>query len=474
MQSPVRHLIQANLALLSVLVLAMTGSNYQKQASLMSNSMRFSHSIYSASIGSTESMEHMTKYETYPNSMTWRIARRLRNRIRERYLTAPMLNRSAKAVAHRQWLLKRSAELTLIYPDSDQQQSWNVSVASHPEWIRARITPSSVSFELSEARIRETIERDGVPGVTTAYNVDLTEILGSESSDIVRVVTSDTATPGFSPDLDIAPSRIVLALLDESEQISLPLQHVSGRIHNKTDQDLGELVLLSSGKSNYYGSKYGRRFNVRKALYEHVHNVLVMPGEEFSFNDTLEGPVTRSNGWAEAKVIFGGSELRKAPGGGICQASTTVYRASVEAGLPVRARRAHSLFVNYYEKHGIGIDATIFPGSQDLAFTNDTGHPILIQAYSNSSSEAFVNIYGTPDGRSVTLAGPYMKTNAPDDLLTLRKSLHRNEIAWIQTVVDPNGNESKHVIASRYREIPNYIRERYGKRLLTALVNETE
>ncbi|MDP7477109.1 MAG: VanW family protein, partial [Candidatus Peribacteraceae bacterium] len=157
-----------------------------------------------------------------------------------------------------------------------------------------------------------------------------------------------------------------------------------------------------------------------------------------------------------AKVIFNGGDLEFAPGGGICQASTTVYRAIVNAGFPVMERRAHSLYVSYYKKHGVGIDATIYPGSQDLVFLNDSDSPLIIQAY-NDGTDATVNIYGSPDGRSVELNGPYFASTAPDGYLYKGRRIMETEIVWSQQVTYPDGSKKDYQIGSRYKTLPKSV-----------------
>jgi vancomycin resistance protein YoaR len=147
-----------------------------------------------------------------------------------------------------------------------------------------------------------------------------------------------------------------------------------------------------------------------------------------------------------------------APGGGICQASTTTYRAILNAGLPVIQRRSHSLYVTYYKEYGVGIDATIFPGSQDLTFINDTGNYLLIQAYTDGN-EAYVNIYGTPDGRKVAMDGPFFSTNAPSDLIINNRSIRGNEIAWKHYVLYSNGELKTDTIVSAYKSLPSYVKQ---------------
>ena len=254
------------------------------------------------------------------------------------------------------------------------------------------------------------------------------------------------------------------ALPRAEPELAFVLARTPGRIVNETGQDLGTLTLIAEGRSNFAGSVPGRIANVRKGLKERTHNVLVPPGSTFSFNKTL-GSVTAKAGWYEALGIFNGDELRLVTGGGICQVATTVYRAILLAGLPVVSRKPHSLFVSYYEKYAVGIDATVYPGQQDLTFTNDTPHYLLVQSYSDGF-EATVNIYGTPDGRTVEMEGPYFTKTAPEDLTVNKRKLAKNEIAWRQHVTHADGVTQVNTIVSRYKFIPATVVKKYTEQVI--------
>ncbi|MBI1934628.1 VanW family protein [Candidatus Peregrinibacteria bacterium] len=243
-----------------------------------------------------------------------------------------------------------------------------------------------------------------------------------------------------------------------SSAVSVPLEYEEGRMYLPQEEEQKHLVLLASGRSNYAGSHWGREKNIEKAVRAHLNNIFIPPGATFSFNAPLGGPVTQSRGWYEALGIFGnGDELRPTPGGGLCQTSTTVYRAILAGGFPVMERRSHSLYVGYYKKYGVGLDATIFPGSQDLVFANDTSSYLLMQA-TTEGKDVIVNIYGVPDGRQVALDGPYFQTTAPDDLLVNGRKLREKEIAWIQRIIRPSGEEQTNIIVSSYKKgIPHQI-----------------
>ena len=183
--------------------------------------------------------------------------------------------------------------------------------------------------------------------------------------------------------------------------------------------DLGIRELIGRGTSRYAHSIPSRIHNVALAS-KSFNGVLLKPGEEFSFNETL-GEVSDATGYQQAYIIKDGrTEL--GDGGGVCQVSTTLFRAILDAGLPVTARRAHSYRVTYYEQGSPpGIDATVYEPSPDLKFKNDTPGHILIQSTADTKALTLVfEIYGTSDGRVSTISTPIVSnvTPPPEDLYT--------------------------------------------------------
>ena len=130
-----------------------------------------------------------------------------------------------------------------------------------------------------------------------------------------------------------------------------------------------------------------------------ISGTLVAPGETFSFNNVV-GEVTEATGYSQAYVIKSGRTVLD-DGGGVCQTSTTLFRAVMEAGLPVVERRAHSYRVGYYEQNAkVGLDATVFSPTTDFKFVNDTPAHILVQSIVDSANRRLtIEIYGTSDGR---------------------------------------------------------------------------
>ncbi|MDD5750907.1 MAG: VanW family protein [Candidatus Peribacteraceae bacterium] len=395
-----------------------------------------------------------------PDSPLLRVARRLHARLARQNVTPPPLSALVSALEEQRTLLHARTTVHLSPPDGGSAETWEADLQRYPHWMQAVMTERDAHFLLNPAAISRTLREENLPGTLPPVHVALQEIV--EDGDLLRARTEDVAKGGIVLDVPTAVVAVYDALLRGTEAITLPLHAVNGEVTNVTGTDLGALALLGTGRSDFAGSPVGRIRNIHKALRTHVNNILVPPGATFSFNDTLGGPVTLSRGWYESKVIFEGVNLRMAPGGGICQASTTVFRAMLHAGLQEEERANHSIYVSYYEKHGVGIDATVFPGDQDLTFVNDTGNYLLLQAY-DEGTEAVVHIYGTPDGRSVALRGPYFASSDFSDYPAEIRPPRSNEIAWIQQRTFADGMTEERPIFSRYiTGVPKVLAAKYN------------
>ncbi|MBI3619365.1 VanW family protein [Candidatus Peregrinibacteria bacterium] len=326
---------------------------------------------------------------------------------------------------------------------------WDATPAHYARWITFLVTPWSARYELDEQAIQTTLATE----VSSQFAKQKDALVLSLKTRFGHVYANvqGIAKDGYAFPIPSIAHAIRMGLEGEKQSLNWTLPRAPGHVFNATGFDLGALSLLATGHSNFAGSGEGRKANVRKGLQENLQNVLIAPGEDFSFNSVL-GSVTLSEGWQLALAIFNGRSLRLVPGGGLCQVATTTYRAAILAGLPVLERSNHSLYVHYYEQHGIGMDATIFPGRQDLVFRNDTGHSLLLQAYADGE-EAFVNVYGTPDGRSVQLRGPYIASMSS----SIKRKLHANDIGWVRTVQYDSGKEVNEAIVSRYNALPRTI-----------------
>ncbi len=188
--------------------------------------------------------------------------------------------------------------------------------------------------------------------------------------------------------------------LTEKDKVELNVAVVRTPPKIKTEEvnNLGIKELLGKGESTYFHSIPNRVHNVSLAA-SRVAGTLVAPGDEFSFNQVV-GEISAKTGYKTAYVISGGRTIL-GDGGGVCQVSTTLFRAALKAGLPVTERKAHAYRVGYYEQDSPpGIDATVYSPTADFKFKNDTSAYILVQPIINT--EKFYlsfEIYGTSDGR---------------------------------------------------------------------------
>lgn len=329
--------------------------------------------------------------------------------------------------------------------------TWSIPLADHPEWIIAKPTKLGMQVTVSPEHIQKYLEENIVPQLPIAEDVRILALPGEGE---VRSTTEGERRDGWSMMPGKAADHVAQAVSHGLFTVTIPIQRVQGRIMNETDMNLGVFTLLSRGHSDFSGSVPNRIFNIGKALDEHLNGVLVPPGELFSFNATLGGEVEEENGWEIALGIFNGEELKPTAGGGICQASTTVYRAAVQAGLPIEERRNHSRYIKYYKLYGEGLDATVYDDSQDLTFVNDTPGYLFFHAY-QKDDEAFVELYGTPDGRTVVLEGPYREHNAPRSIRfhpDLTWAITERGIAWLQRIIRHDGTEEESLLVSRYME----------------------
>jgi len=382
-------------------------------------------------------------------------ANRLRERLAKRRSTVSLADAS-RAVHERRQLMASSVTVRFAASDGKEIPPAIVGIGKYPLLLRASISANDIRFVLDDRMLRSVL-------VTAAGNlsapIDARLLSVTDDKGVTRAVTDRVAEPGYIVDTEAAAEQVASLLQAGTGSVAVPVQWVAGRILREGHPELGDLELLATGVSDFAGSGMGRITNVKKGLSERLRDVIVQPGELFSFNDVI-GPMTKSRGWQEAYGIFNARELRMITGGGICQVATTLYRAILDGGFTVVERANHSLYVSYYEKHGVGIDATVLPGKQDLLFRNDTSHPILIQS-TFEGFQARVRIYGTDDGRSTTIMGPYFTANATEEVVRAMGPLRANEIAWVQVIRYADGREVRHVVSSRYNAIPRSVVQKY-------------
>ncbi len=287
--------------------------------------------------------------------------------------------------------------------------------------------------------------------LTNAPISSQTQILNSQSVSQLEQLNEKINQPVVSAQLDIKDNwastfvpdqsghsvdnfALIQQLASNSDDLGLPVVSSSPTVKLSDLNSLGINELVAVGESDFSGSSSNRIINVKVGSSKY-NGLILQPGEEFSFNKYL-GDIDAAHGFKPEQVIkASGIELEF--GGGLCQVSTTMFRAAMNAGLPIDERRNHSFAVHYYSPQGT--DATIYPGASDLKFTNNFDHPILIHTYVQAP-HVYFEIYGTKDDRVVTFEGPVQFDKKSDGSMKATWTRH----------VTMNGQTTTYVAKSTY------------------------
>lgn len=216
------------------------------------------------------------------------------------------------------------------------------------------------------------------------------------------------AQKGRELDIEASAKEIKERILSGSKEAELAVITTDPEISGDNLANLGLTSLLGKGESSFSGSSANRRHNLTLGASK-LNGLLIKPGETFSFGDSI-GPIEAQNGYLPELVIKKGQTL-PGIGGGVCQVSTTIFRAAINSGLKITERYPHAYPVSYYGTPGF--DATVYPPKPDLKFVNDTPSYILLQSRIEGNKMIF-EIYGTSDGRQVKIKGPTITQSNPD------------------------------------------------------------
>lgn len=223
------------------------------------------------------------------------------------------------------------------------------------------------------------------------------------------IVFTGLGLPGRKTDLALAANLVNEALERGISHITLPVEETDPAV-TVTDPDLqkqGIKEFVTVGQSDYTGSPVNRRHNIGVGIAR-FNGTLIPKDTDFSFVKVL-GPVDAKAGYRKELVIKG-DRTEPDYGGGLCQISTTAYRGVWEYGFPILKRRNHSYSVHYYSPSGT--DATVYPGSADMVFRNDSPAALLMQTFAEDGNAYFI-YYGTRDDRKTELVGPFVTGGKP-------------------------------------------------------------
>jgi len=276
---------------------------------------------------------------------------------------------------------------------------WLVQKQELAAWMAT--LPSQAVLTLAESEVKNFLTQ-----IAPTINQEPVNAKLSFKNNQIKVLVP--AQNGQKLDIEKNYQIITQAVLAGQTSIELEIKIIEPEITSQKINDLGLTSRLGEGKSNFAGSPSNRQQNITLAT-SMLNGLLIAPSQEFSFGDSV-GPIDERGGWLPELVI---KNKQTVPdyGGGICQVSTTLFRAAVNSGLKITERFPHAYPVIYYDPQGF--DATVYPPSPDLKFINDTPGYILLQGRIEDAILYF-EIYGTNDGREIKILGPTILESNPD------------------------------------------------------------
>lgn len=332
-----------------------------------------------------------------------------------------------------------ASPLKLIYSD----KSWEISQQKILSWLSKDSTYVPTKTDLlnhfypidnrwGDLKINQNILSSYLSGLAGEINVDAIDAQLSIANG--RATVFKQSRDGINLNIPNSVKAITEALNNgHNGTIGLAVDIKKADVSDSNIDNLGIKELISEGVTYFPGSPSNRLQNVRTGMTK-FNGILLKPDQIFSFGEYL-GEVGPEQGYAPGLIILGDHE-EKAYGGGLCQVSSTAYRAALLAGLPILQRTNHAFAISYYTApFGVpGVDATIYYPQVDMKFKNDTGHYILIQTEMVGTTLTF-RFYGTKT-KSGVIRGPFYVYGNSD-------ATKPSQTVFYRDVLDLNGKVTK-------------------------------
>jgi len=346
----------------------------------------------------------------------------------------PKIQDAESARIEVQRLLDGPLTLTVNDPREEDPGPWTIPPEELVAMVKVEAEAGVLHASIDKQAFRGYLEK--LAPALEIEPVDARFHFNEASGDLEPITESQE---GRSLDAEATVARVVQALEAGQREVALATKEVPPDYPDTaTAKELGIVDLVATGESYFIGSPSGRDHNIRLAASQ-FDGLVIPPGETFSFNHYL-GQVTAEAGYDES-YITAGEQLAIGIGGGICQVSTTAFRAAFWGGYPITERWAHSQRVAYYELRGgdVGMDATIYSPNVDLKFINDRSAPLLIETeVEQGTHRLFFRFYSTDDGREVEMIGPEItdETAPGPPIYELDEDLAPGAVTKWQSAVD--------------------------------------
>lgn len=286
-----------------------------------------------------------------------------------------------------------SREITFVGNDKEIALLLGMELGVTPDLkatVKACMRPLWKAFTDREKPVRLTVDRDklsaSIERLASFFDVSVRDAeFHIDSGDRVVVIPHVVGKSLDASSLEaLFGSGYAYTVPD---RYNLEFHDIEPRVRTEELEAYLPLEIISSYTTYYAASKVDRAHNISLAAST-MAELVIWPGETFSFNQTV-GPRTPDRGYRKAPVIVG-ERLEDDYGGGVCQVSTTVYVAMLQAGLTVTERYCHGLPVDYVP---LGLDATVAWDYLDLKMTNPGPYPCIIRARA-SHGALTVDVFG--------------------------------------------------------------------------------
>ncbi len=355
-------------------------------------------------------------------------------------------------------------------------EKWKIAAETVRSWI--------VVVPTGDGRIVYDIDREQVQAALKKLRSKIDQkavnaaFLTSKSGKVIGVKASRN---GRAVDAELTGDAIARAVV--SRAYGFPAASASAVINTvapklstaEAEKTAPQLKMISAhttwfpyGERNFFGANIWIPGRI-------INGTVLAPGETFDFWKVVGFPSPSRGFGAGGAIINGHTEPTGALAGGICSCSTTLFNAAAKAGLKLGARRNHYYYINRYP---LGLDATVWISSsgsrQNMTFTNDTKHPILIVNRNwRTGSKGYVRfeLWSVPNGRKVRFSKPIVRNIRHAGTSVVYTSAlppgasHQDELAhdgmdvWVtRTVTDANGKVvHKDTLRTHYARVNGLI-----------------
>ncbi|MSP14625.1 MAG: hypothetical protein EXR62_16920 [Chloroflexi bacterium] len=281
------------------------------------------------------------------------------------------------------------------------EKLWTVDTDTLAKWVTLNHNASGYSVSIDQAKIEAYVQKLAPQVKQDVINAQLRFDRNSK-----QVIVTTPSKEGRALDIATSTQKALDQIKSPYRDVGLVVAVKKPDLDSSNLPALGIKELIWEETSYFAGSAAGRAKNIQLAASK-FNDVIIPPGGIFSFDD-LVGEISEKTGYDQTFIIADNRTVRGA-GGGVCQVSTTVFRAAFWSGFPIIERYAHSYRISYYEQGNkpVGLDATIYSPGLDFRFQNDSQAYLLIETKVNAANSSVTfSFFGTKPNRTVEIEGP--------------------------------------------------------------------